>query len=77
MYRAMDVHLRDHPPMQTAGPRSMAEGFATVLQSLTSGKDEIPYWVTAPSLLTRPAVEEERQRQARKQESMQLEDIGV
>ena len=54
VYRAAALTIRDHPPMATAGPRSVAEGFATVLRCLTSGSEEVPYWIAAPSLYTLP-----------------------
>ena len=63
--------------MQIAGPRAMAEGFTTVLQSLTSGKDEIPHWVSAPSLITRPVILEEQEKQRKKSEELELGIPGL
>ena len=68
--------------MATAGPRATAEGFATVLRSLTGGKDEVPYWVAAPSLYTRPVDEIERgklknrqrQRQRRRGQGLEIDE---
>ena len=68
VYRAVATHIRDYPPMQTAGPRAVAEGFATVMGAVTTGKDPVPFWAAAPSLYTLPVDEEERRRKQRKAE---------
>ena len=49
--------------MSTAGPRAMAEGFATVIQSLAGSKKPIPHWAVAPSLFTRADAEEEARKE--------------
>ena len=53
--------------MSIAGPRVVAEGFATIMQMLVEGDKEIPYWHAAPSLYTDPVHRE----QVKKQESVE------
>ena len=61
----MELHVRDHPPMATAGPQVVAESSATMLRAWTTGKQEIPAWHVSRTLLTRPVAEEEMRKEAK------------